>query len=260
MIKIVREHIRALTEKGVREDGRSFVEYRKPLRIEYGISNKSAEGSASVIIGETEVVAGVKLEVGEPFPDTPDAGVLMVGAELLPLSNPEFESGPPGIDAIELARVIDRCIRESKAIDFAKLCIKKGEKVWMVYLDIYPINDDGNLFDAAALAAVAALKDTKFPEYDTKKEQINYQKKTNKPLPLTKTPILVTVAKIKKRYIIDPTRNEVESLDARLSVATLDNGTICALQKGGDEAIKAEEVDEMIAIATDQAAKLRKLL
>src|SRR3989338_5346357 len=164
MIRVVRDHIRSLAEKGAREDGRDFLEYRKPIKIEYGVSSKSAEGSARVTIGDTEVVAGVKLEVGEPFPDTPDEGVLMVGAELLPLSNPEFESGPPSIDSIELARIIDRGIRESKCIDFSKLCIKKGEKVWMVFIDIYPINDSGNLFDAASLAALAALKDAKFPE------------------------------------------------------------------------------------------------
>ena len=35
-----------------------------------------------------------------------------------------FDIGRPGIEAIELARVIDRGIRESGFIDFKKLCIK----------------------------------------------------------------------------------------------------------------------------------------
>lgn len=260
MIKVVRDHIRSLAEQGAREDGRDFLEYRKPIKIEYGVSSKSAEGSARVTIGDTEVVAGVKLEVGEPFPDTPDEGVLMVGAELLPLSNPEFESGPPSIDSIELARIIDRGIRESKCIDFSKLCIKKGEKVWMVFIDIYPLNDSGNLFDAASLAALAALKDAKLPEYDAKEGKINYEKRTNKGLPLTKLPVLVTVLKLKKRYLLDPTSNEVDSLDARLSIATIDNNVICAMQKGGDEALTLEDIDAMVDIATKQAGILRKLL
>jgi len=260
MIRVVRDHIRSLAEKGAREDGRDFLEYRKPIKIEYGVSSKSAEGSARVTIGDTEVVAGVKLEVGEPFPDTPDEGVLMVGAELLPLSNPEFESGPPSIDSIELARIIDRGIRESKCIDFSKLCIKKGEKVWMVFIDIYPLNDSGNLFDAASLAALAALKDAKFPEYDAKEGKINYEKRTSKCLPLTKLPVLVTVLKIKKRYLLDPTSNEVDSLDARLSVATIDNNIICAMQKGGEEALTLEDIDAMVDIATKQANIMRKLL
>ncbi len=260
MIRVVRDHIRSLAENGAREDGRDFLECRKPIKIEYGVSPKSADGSARVTIGDTEVVAGVKLDVGEPFSDTPDEGVLMVGAELLPLSNPEFESGPPNINSIELARIIDRGIRESKCIDFSKLCIKKGEKVWMAYVDIYPINDSGNLFDAASLAAIAALKDAKFPEYDAKNDIVNYEKRTNKGLPLTKLPILVTVFKIRKRYLLDPTSNEVDSLDARLSVATIDNDVICAMQKGGDEALTLEDIDSMVDIATKHASNLRKLL
>src|SRR3989339_1078431 len=120
-------------------------------------------------MGEQEKRVGNKRKVGEPYPDTPNEGTIIVGAELLPLSNPEFELGPPGIQAIELARVVDRGIRESKAIDFKKLCIEPGKKIWMVIIDICPINDAGNLFDAASLAALAALKDTRYPAFDGSK-------------------------------------------------------------------------------------------
>ena len=255
-----KDYIASLITKNMREDGRDLLEYRKPIKIEYGISAKSAEGSARVIIGDTEVVAGVKLDVGEPFPDTPDDGVLMVGAELLPLSNPEFESGPPDIQAVELARVIDRGIRESNAIDTKKLCIKPGEKVWLVFLDIYPINDAGNLFDAGALAALAALKDAKFPFYDKKEEKIDYHKKTKEPLPLLDEPIECTVLKIKNGFIVDPIIEEEKAMDARLTVAITKNGNICALQKGGEVPVTIEEVDKMIDIATQKTKELRKVL
>src|SRR3989344_4561618 len=120
MVNIVREHILELLGKDIRMDNRKFDEYRK-VTVEYGISPKSAEGSARVKIGKTEVLAGVKMEVGEPYQDNPDQGTIIVNAELLPMSSPEFESGPPGISAIEMARIVDRAIRESKALDFKKL-------------------------------------------------------------------------------------------------------------------------------------------
>ena len=84
----MKEHILKFIEKEMREDGRKLLEYRKPIKVEYGISPRSAEGSAKVTIGETVVAAGVKFEVGEPFPDSRDEGILMVGVELIPLSNP----------------------------------------------------------------------------------------------------------------------------------------------------------------------------
>src|SRR3989338_3319750 len=191
----MREYIINLLEHGHRIDGRKLDELRKPIEIKVNVS-KNAEGSSNVKIGSTEVMAGIKMTVGEPFADSPDQGVLMVGVELLPLSSPEFESGPPDEWATEMARVVDRGIRESKMIDMKKLCIKEGEKVWMVYIDIYTINDDGNLIDASALAALAALKECRIPKYDKKKERVEYGKWTEEKIPLTKTPITITMAKI----------------------------------------------------------------
>ncbi|MDP4012995.1 MAG: exosome complex protein Rrp42 [Candidatus Nanoarchaeia archaeon] len=259
-MNMIKDHIVKLLEKDMREDGRKLTEYRKEITIEYGVSPKSAEGSARVRIGKTEVVAGVKLDAGTPFPDTPDQGVMMVNAELLPLSNPNFESGPPSIDSIELSRVVDRGIRECHMIDTHKLCIKEGEKVWMIFIDIYPINDDGNLFDAASLAALAALKDARMPKFNEETGKVDYSERTKEPLPLSYEPIEVTVLKIKDKLIVDPSVDEWNSLDARLTVATLKDGKICALQKGGGAALTSEDVDNMVELAIEKGKELRKLL
>ncbi|MDD5178076.1 MAG: exosome complex protein Rrp42 [Candidatus Nanoarchaeia archaeon] len=254
-----KEYVKELIKQGKRMDGRSLEEYRN-IVVEYGISPKNAEGSARVKIGETEVVCGIKFEVGTPFPDKPDEGTIMVNAELSPLSSPDFESGPPGIESIELARVVDRGIRESKAIDFKSLCIKAGEKVWMVFIDIYPVNNAGNLFDAAALAALAALKDTKFPKYDEKEGKIVYDEKTKNELKLVELPVEVTVCKIKNTFFLDPTDEEEEAVDARLTVAVLEDGKLAALQKGGEDALTPEDIDRMIETAQKHSKIVRSKL
>ena len=259
MVNETKDYILSLLEKGIRKDGRKLDEYRKDIKIEYGISSKSAEGSARVMIGKTEVVAGVKLEVDKPYPDNPDEGTIIVNAELIPLASPDFESGPPAIESIELSRVVDRGIRESQALDFKKLCIKEGEKVWIVFIDIYPMNDAGNLYDAANLAALAALKDAKFPKYDEEKDKIVYEK-TNKSLPLTKFPIACTLVKINKYTLIDPSIEEEKAMDARLTVTITEDNTICALQKGGDSIISIDDIDKMIDLTIEKAKDLRKLI
>jgi len=252
----LKEHIIKLLEKNIRLDGRKPLDYRK-ISIDYGIS-KNAEGSARVKIGDTIVLAGVKMDIAEPYPDKPDEGTISVNAELSPLSNPEFELGPPGIEAIELARVVDRGIRESNAIDFKKLCIKKGEKVWILNIDIAPINDYGNLFDASSLAAISALKDANFPKLEG--DEINYKEKTDKHVPLAKIPIEVSVFKIGKFFIVDPLPQEELVMDARLTVASLEDGQICALQKGGDGALSFDDINKMVDIAIEKAKKLRTYL
>jgi len=254
---IVKEHILSTLAKGTRFDGRKFDAYRE-ITIERGISPKSAEGSVRVCIGETEVVAGVKFGVGTPYPDSPDEGTIMVNMELSPLASPEFESGPPSIQSIELARVVDRPIRESGALDFKKLCITKGEKCWMVFIDIYPINDAGNLFDAAALAALAALMDAKYPKLE--KDQVVYGELTNKKLISDPLPMSCTVYKIGKELIIDPTNTEEAVIDARLTVGVAADGKICALQKGGEESLKPEDIKKITDLAFKKVKEIRKVL
>jgi len=128
--KVTGERIKKYLEEGKRFDGRTPEEFRE-LTIEKNVSVK-AEGSVRVKLGKTEVIVGVKMAPSEPYADSPDKGNLMVTAEMLPLSSPRFESGPPKIEAIEWARVTDRGLRESGFVDFEKLCIKEGEKVLIV--------------------------------------------------------------------------------------------------------------------------------
>lgn len=257
MYKELKNHIIKLFGSNTRLDGRKFTEYRAPFKVETGFTN-TAEGSARVILGKTEVLAGVKMEIIKPYPDTPDEGSIMVGAELLPLSNPEFELGPPGIQAIELARVVDRGIRESKCIDFKKLCVTEGEKAWVIVIDICPINDAGNLLDASALAAAAAIKAAKYPKFDG--EKIDYKEKTSKGIELGDLPMSVTVIKIGDKYLVDPDSDEEKVVDARLTVASLSDGTLCAMQKGGDAPLTAEDIDKMVDIGVEKGKELRKLI
>jgi exosome complex component RRP42 len=250
------QYITNLAAKGSRMDKRKEDEFRK-IEIELNVI-ANAEGSARVRIGKTEVIAGVKMGTGEPFSDKPDAGVLMTGAELSPLSSPEFETGPPKEDAIELARVVDRGIRESGMIDTKKLCIKKGEKVWMVFVDIQIINHGGNLIDAASFAAVAALLFAKMPKFDG--ENVEYGTKSSKKLPVTCKPVAVTISKIGDKLIVDCTNDEEKARTARLTVTSRDNGNLVAMQKGGSEPLSVKEIENAFEISIRKGKELRKML
>nr|MCK4929910.1 exosome complex protein Rrp42 [Nanoarchaeota archaeon] len=252
----LKNHINEALKKGIRLDGRKKEEYRK-IEIRTGVV-ATAEGSASVKCGDTEVIAGIKLNIGEPYPDSPENGVMMVGSEMLPLSNPEFEGGPPRIDAIEVARVIDRGIREGKTIDTKKLCLKKGELVWMVMIDVLPINHDGNLIDLGGIAALTALKNAKMLEVEN--DKVVFGKRTKQDLPITSMPLPVTILKIGDNLIVDPTNAEEKVLDARLTVSVLEDDTLCAMQKGGDASLSIKDINEMIDLAIKKSQEIRKKL
>jgi len=252
--KITKDRIHDYLKEGKRFDSRGLLDYRS-LTIETGVS-KNAEGSARVKLGKTEVIAGIKMDAAVPYTDHEDEGTLITTVELLPLASANFESGPPSIKAIEMARIVDRGVRESKFIEFDKLCIKKGEKVWGIFLDIFPINDDGNLLDAAGIAAVAALLTAKMPKYDEKEEKVKYGEYTVKGIPLSQNvPLLMTFHKIGNRLLLDPSVEEEDASDARISFALSKSG-INACQKGNDIPFDTSEISTIL----DEAEKKCKVM
>lgn len=255
--KIKQKQIAQLIDKGKRLDERELTEYRE-IKVEQGTMER-AEGSARVRIGKTDVVVGTKIEMGEPFPDTPNEGVLTVNAELVPLASPDYEPGPPDENSIELARIVDRGIRESKMIDTEKLCIEPGKKVFVVFVDVYVLNHDGNLIDTAALAAVAALLNTKMANYEIEDGEVK-TKQGYMQLPIRQHPITVTCAKIGDKLVVDPQLEEEQIMDARLSMAIDDDGDICAIQKGGTGYFTPEQVIEVAKLAGEKAKEMRKKL
>src|SRR3954462_8269737 len=157
---LIVEHLRKqqmwdAISNGKRLDGRNLDELRT-LNIELGIIKK-ANGSARVSLGNSDVIAGVKIETGEPFEGLENKGALIVSAEVLPTASPYIEPGPPDEEVVELARVVDRGVRESEMIDLEKLVLVPGKIVYTIFVDCSEINTDGNLFDATLYATVAAI-------------------------------------------------------------------------------------------------------
>jgi exosome complex component RRP42 len=252
--KLNAKTVEDLVKENSRLDDRGLMDFR-PINIQTDYLKK-AEGSALVTLGKTKVLVGVKLGTAAPFPDTPKEGVLMTVAELTPMASPHFEAGPPDESSIELSRVVDRVIRESKMIDMEKLFIEE-EKVWMVNLDFYPLDMDGNLFDAAVLGACAALRTAKMPKYEDGK--VIYEERKD-PMPIKDKPISCTFASVGDRVILDPTELEENIMRARFTVGVNQKDHICAMQKGGLGGFSQAELDQAVAETVKQAKKLRKVI
>jgi len=246
-----------LLAKGKRVDGRSQDEMRA-LKIETRLIEK-ANGSAKVSLGNTQVIAGVKVATGTPFADTPDKGVLMVNAEVLPLASPYAEAGPPDENAIELARVVDRGVRESEMVDLSKLVLIAGKSVYTVFVDVNILNVDGNLFDATSYAVVSALRTAKIPKFEADGDKVTNTGKLM-PLPVQKTPVSVTMARIGSVIVVDPTAEEEAVMDARITLTTDDEDNICAGQKGEAGTFTPAQVMEAADRAIRKGRELRSVI
>lgn len=247
--EILQTHILDLASAGKRLDGRGPDEYR-PFSIEPGFVS-TADGSALARLGGTMVLAGIKLEPGKPFPDTPNAGVLTTNAELIPLSSPTFEPGPPQPGAIEVSRVVDRAIRAAETIDLTALCVTPGEKCWTCYVDIHVLAHAGNLIDTALLAAVSALARATVPAQRFGVAEADYR------LPVHHVPIECTFVRLGDTIVVDPTFDEEHAAQGRLTIATDESGRVVAMQKGLIGAFSPDDVRSLVRRAFVHGERLR---
>jgi len=250
--------IRKMIKDGERLDGRETDEFRK-IELEPDYINETAEGSAKVSIGDTQVVVGLKVGAEEPFPDRPGTGNIVTNAELAPMAAREYESGPPQEEGVELARVVDRGIRESGAVDLEALCIEKGEKVYTLFLDLHVLNDDGSLIDACSLGAMAALMTGFVPEYDKETGNIVRDEKAMD-VPLEEEPVTITGHRINGELVWDTTGEEEDARDSRLTVSINEKGNVVAMQKGDNEPMTQEQIMEIVEKGESKIEELRRVL
>lgn len=256
---IIVEHLRKQQmwesiSKGKRLDGRDLDQIR-PIEIEVGLIKK-ANGSARVKLGNTEVVAGVKVETGEPFEGLENKGALILSAEVLPTASPYIEPGPPDEETVELARVVDRGIRESEMLDLTKLVLISGEIVYVIFVDCSVINADGNLFDATSYAVVSALLDSKLPVFEIRDRKVVDTGEKQNP-PITTLPVSITAVRIGDSIILDPTAEEEACMDSRITITTNSDHNFAAIQKGSTGAFTVEQLKRAAATARIKGEEIR---
>ncbi|XP_022679332.1 exosome complex component RRP45A isoform X3 [Setaria italica] len=254
-----RAFIERSLESDLRVDGRHSFDFRT-LKITFG----REDGSSEVQLGETHVLGYVTAQLVQPYRDRPNEGTLAIFTEFSPMADPVFEPGRPGESAIELGRVIDRGLRESRAVDMESLCVVAGKHVWSVRVDLHILDNGGNLIDAANIAALAALSTFRRPECttggDDGQQVIVHDPEARDPIPLTihHMPIAVTFAYFGEGNIVvvDPTYKEEAVMGGRMTATINSNGDICSIQKAGGEGVMSSVVMQCLRIASVKAADI----
>jgi len=256
--RIEKNYITSNLKKEQRIDGRGLWEYRD-LKIESNTIS-SAEGSADVSLGDTRILTGLKYEIGEPFPDLPDEGVCTIMAELLPLASPLFERGPPDEQSIELARVVDRGIRHADCIQTKKLCIKENEAVYILFVDMYVLNHDGNMIDAGGVSALTTLISAHLPEGKIGDNGLEWTGKYFTGDELVKElPLVMTYGKIDDIIFLDPNLPEELLCDGKISISVTEK-KITSIQKSGAATFSIDEIKMLGKKSLEIGQNLRKEL
>jgi exosome complex component RRP43 len=240
-------------------------------------------------MGKTTVVCGVKAEIAEPDLDKPNAGFLgeyitswrikraimlqrnpVPNLDLPALCSPKYKPGPPSEDAQVLSEKLNeilstyvRCpcpqlsrlpLYSSNLIPLESLCIQSSKSAWVLYVDAICINYDGNALDAALLAMVAALRNTKLPSarWDEEQGKTLCRKSDMKSLSLNDKSVvsmsfgvfdqlrrfelfssIITHDNLRQHIFVDPSSFEEPLLDTNICVALDNSGNVVSLTQAG---------------------------
>eukprot|EP01102_Stenamoeba_stenopodia_P008509 TRINITY_DN2452_c0_g1_i1.p1 TRINITY_DN2452_c0_g1~~TRINITY_DN2452_c0_g1_i1.p1 ORF type:complete len:445 (-),score=155.29 TRINITY_DN2452_c0_g1_i1:29-1363(-) len=222
-------------------------------------------GQAEVQLGLTKVYVVTTSEIVEPFPDRPTEGFFTFNTEFSPMASPFFEPGRPSEAAIELGRVVERALRESRAIDTEALCIIAGQQVWSIRVDMHVLDHNGNLIDCASIAAVTSLLHFRRPDVVINGDvatTVSPKEKEPVALSIHHTPICVTFGLFKdgEHIVVDPSLKEEAVMDGRMTIALNEFGEICAVQKAGGTPIAIEKIIECSRIAAVKVVEIVSII
>ncbi|XP_049576101.1 exosome complex component RRP45 isoform X2 [Syngnathus scovelli] len=251
--------LKAIQEKK-RLDGRQTYDYRK-LKIMFGTDF----GCCFVELGKTRVMAQVSCELVAPKESRPNEGIMFFNIELSPMASPAFEQGRQSELSVKLNRQLERCLRNSKCIDLESLCVVSGEKVWQIRVDVHTLNHDGNLMDAASIAAIAALCHFRRPDVGIQGDEVTvYSPNERDPIPLSiyHMPISVSFAFFQQGtyLLVDPCEREERVMDGLLMIAMNKHREICSIQSSGGIMLLKEQVMRCSKIASVKVSEITKLI
>ncbi|XP_056265003.1 exosome complex component RRP45 isoform X2 [Pseudoliparis swirei] len=251
--------LKAIEEKK-RLDGRQTYDYRK-MKITFGTDY----GCCFVHLGKTRVMAQVSCELVAPKESRPNEGIMFFNIELSPMASPAFEQGRQSELSVKLNRQLERCLRNSKCIDTESLCVVSGEKVWKIRVDVHLLNHDGNLMDAASIAAITALCHFRRPDVGIQGDEVTvYSPDEREPIPLSiyHMPISVSFAFFQQGtyLLVDPCEREERVMDGLLMIAMNKHREICSIQSSGGIMLLKEQVMRCSKIASVKVSEITELL
>ncbi|XP_052498014.1 exosome complex component RRP45 isoform X1 [Budorcas taxicolor] len=263
--------LRAIEEKK-RLDGRQTYDYRN-IKISFGTDY----GCCIVELGKTRVLGQVSCELVSPKLNRATEGILFFNLELSQMAAPAFEPGRQSDLLVKLNRLLERCLRNSKCIDTESLCVVAGEKVWQIRVDLHLLNHDGNIIDAASIAAIVALCHFRRPDVSVQGDAVTlYTLEERDPVPLSihHMPICVSFAFFQQGtyLLVDPSEREERVMDGLLVIAMNKHREICTIQSSGGimllkdqvlrcskiAGVKVVEITELIQKALENDQKVRK--
>lgn len=235
--------LEALKQNG-RLDGRSFDQFRD-VEISFG----REYGDVTVRMGNTKVQCRISCQIAQPYEDRPFEGLFLISTESSPMAGPQFENGNnTGEDEVLCARIIEKAVRRSGALDVEGLCIVAGSKCWAVRADVHFLDCDGGFIDASCVAVMTALLHFKKPDISVLGDRVTVHPVDEREpvsLGILHIPICVTFSFFNpqdtEENIKGDSNSEIAIIDATLKEELLRDGTLTVTLNKNREVVQVSK-------------------
>ena len=135
-----------------RPDHRTPSQYRE---ITISHLTQSFNSPINVCLGKTQIFSQINAKLVSPKIDRPSEGIINFQVDthhLKPMA--DFNSTNEALNEfrISINTILEKCLKESHALDTNILCIIPGKIVYKIIIELNIIKNDGNIFDAAVIA------------------------------------------------------------------------------------------------------------
>ena len=248
-----------------RPDNRKIGEYR-PISINH-ITN-SYNSPIKVSIGNTQIFSQLNAKLVPPRSDRPSEGIISFQVDthhLKPAADFTLSNEALTEFRISINNILEKCLKESHALDTNILCVIPGKIVWKITVEINVIKNDGNIFDAAIISALAAWLTYKIPFFRVKEGELYYDSFIN--LTTIHMPICVTKGIFLKKnknengkiiFLLDNTLEEESVMSGNISICGNIFGEICYMQMNTEAQVGLDDIEELIGTMEENVSFIHK--
>jgi len=237
----------------IRSDNRTINEYRQ-LSIKHLTS--SYNSPIEVRLGNTQIFSQINTKLVPPRTERPSEGIISFQVDTHHLKpNADFTSTNEALNEfrISISNILEKCLKESHALDTNILCVIPGKLVWKMTLDISVIKHDGNIFDTAIIAALSSWLTYKIPFFRIKEGELYYDSFIN--LTTIHMPVCVTNGIFLKKnknekimFVLDPTFEEESVMSGSVSICANIFGAISYMHMNTEAQVGLDDIEEVMAI------------
>jgi len=196
------------------------------------------------------VTCGIKAEIGKAPPKP--MSHIAVNIELMTLCSPQFRRGVPSSLAQSICEELNSLTCNLIPPSNFRISTEEEELFWYLYVDLYCLDYNGNIFDASMIAVLSALKSLKLPTISMKGGVVSATENRTNALQLHHYPVPLTFGIFDSFIITDPTADEEKLGNGSFSIVFDEKGQLYSVVKSGGSVVTDEQLRDCM-----EQAKLR---